>query len=120
MMQVVASGFVFSQVGGVYLVHYPHAISKSREDWNRAPKELQQRQQQQIGSYSVRRPKKSDGDLAFDRYKRGKVDDLYLRFKEWLKETIPSDRARLPMCENAQDDDNKLWIDPNRKDWKTK
>jgi hypothetical protein len=135
MMQVVASGFVFSQVSGAYLVHYPHAISKSRQDWNKAPKELVQssnggdsssgnqnndNSNSNSNNYSVRKPKKSDGDLGFENYHRGKVDDLYIRFKEWLAEAIPEDKARLAMCDSAQDDDTKLWIDPNRKHWKTK
>jgi hypothetical protein len=144
MMQVVASGFVFSQVSGAYLVHYPHAISKSRQDWNKAPKELVQSSKggdnssnnnnhnsssssnnnnsnsNNNNNYSVRKPKKSDGDLGFENYHRGKVDDLYIRFKEWLGQAIPEDKARLAMCDSAQDDDAKLWIDPNRKHWKTK
>ena len=122
MMQVAASGFVFSQVGGAYLVHYPHAISKSRQDWNRAPKELVSSASASSGNnknnYSVRRPKASDGNLGFEKYHRGRVDDLYIRFKEWLKESIPSSEARLGLCTDAQDDDSKLWIDPDRKKWK--
>ena len=131
MMQIVASGFVFSQVSGAYLVHYPHAISKSRQDWNKAPKELvqsskggdsgsQNNDNNNSNNYSVRKPKRSDGDLGFKNYHRGKVDDLYIRFKEWLAEAIPEDKARLAMCDAAQDDDTKLWIDPNRKHWTTK
>ena len=117
MMQVVASGYVFSQVSGAFLVHYPHAISDSRQEWNNAPKELQQGSKD--GNYNVRKPKKSDGNLGFENFHRGKVDDLYVRFKQWLKDTIPNRKARMTMCENFQDDDNKLWIDPDRKDWKT-
>ena len=116
MMQVVASGFSFSQVGGAYLIHYPHAISHSRQDWNKAPKELITSNKK---NYSVRRPKASDGNLGFEKYHRGKVDDLYIRFKEWLQEAIPPGEARIELCENAQDDDSKLWIDPERKNWKT-
>jgi hypothetical protein len=127
MMQVVRSGFIFSQLGGVYVIHYPHKISSSRIDWNNSPKRLQQ-QQQEDGSgggsdghqnYNVRRPKQSDGDtINFNKYKRGQTDILYIEFKNWLEETIPSTNIRVPMCDNAQDDDNKLWIDPNLKKWK--
>lgn len=115
MMQVVASGFVFSQVGGAYLVHYPHPVSKSREEWNRAPEELVQSDGKMIDS--VRSPKKSDGDLGFDQYHRGRDDDLYVRFRQWLKESIPDDIARMHMCDGAQNVDHDLWIDPSRKLW---
>ncbi|OEU11690.1 hypothetical protein FRACYDRAFT_157236, partial [Fragilariopsis cylindrus CCMP1102] len=111
MMQVIRSGFVFAQLGGVYVIHYPHQLSSSRMNWNTSPKQLQQSQQHQ--NYNVRRPKQSDGDtINFQNYKRGQTDLLYLEFKNWLEETIPSTNIRVPMCPTAQDDDNKLWIDP--------
>ena len=117
MMQVIRSGFVFAQLGGVYVIHYPHPLSSSRMNWNTAPKQLQQQQQHQ--NYNVRRPKQSDGDtINFQNYKRGQTDLLYLEFKNWLEETIPSTNIRVPMCHTAQDDDNKLWIDPKLKKWK--
>ena len=117
MMQVVASGFKFSQVAGAYLIHYPHAISKSRQDWNKAPKELVDGNENDK-NYNVRRVKPSDGNLGFEKYHRGRVDELYIQFKEWLQKSIPASEARLGMCEDAQDDDSKLWIDPERKQWK--
>ncbi|VEU35305.1 unnamed protein product [Pseudo-nitzschia multistriata] len=116
-MQVVASGFRLAQVAGAFLVHYPHAISKSRQRWNEAPPELKQAGKN--NNYNVRRPRKSDGDPGFGDYHRGRVDDLYLRFKEWLAEAIPEETARMEMCRTAQDDDSKLWVDPRRKKgWK--
>jgi hypothetical protein len=116
MMQVVRSGFIFSQIGGVYVIHYPHKISSSRIEWNNSPKQLQQQHQ---NNYNVRRPKQSDGDtINFNKYKRGQTDILYIEFKNWLEETITSTNVRVPMCNNAQDDDNKLWIDPKLKKWK--
>lgn len=140
MLQVVASGFVFAQVGGAYLVHYPHAISKSRQHWNEAPPELQlvaERSSSSGGSnsnsnskvvatatktdtYKVRRPQKSDGDPGFQNFHRGTIDNLYVLFKEWLADSISSQEARLTMCEDFQDDDNNLWIDPSRKTWKVR
>ena len=115
-MQVVASGFVFSQVGGAFVVHYPHAISDSRHDWNRVPSELVQIDSR--GRRSVRSPEKSDGDnLGFDRYHRGEVDRLFVEFRKWLKTSIPEDRARLTVCPDAGDDDNTLWIDASQKSW---
>ena len=58
-----------------------HAISKSRQTWNEAPEQLIQNND--VGGksnnhqYNVRKPRKSDGDLNFEQYKRGQVDKLY-------------------------------------------
>ena len=116
MMQVIASGYVLSQVGGAFLVHYPHLDSNSRQHWNQAPKQLQVgTDKSKEGEFNVRRPKKTDGDLNFQEYKRGQVDKLYIEFRDWLAAAIPEDRTRLTLCESAQDDDGKLWIDPEIK-----
>jgi len=127
MMQVVASGYAFSQVGGAYLVHYPHLDSQSRQHWNKAPKELivnvpdqedteeTEDAKKPLQNYNLRRPEKTDKDLHLAEYKRGQVDMLYVEFRQWLEKSIPSDQARLPLCEDAQNDDGKLWIDPELK-----
>ncbi|KAL3910978.1 MAG: hypothetical protein SGILL_007469, partial [Bacillariaceae sp.] len=119
MMQTIASGYTLSQVGGAFLVHYPHLDSNSRQHWNQAPKQLQvgggKDKQSKEGEFNVRRPKKSDGDLQFAEYKRGQVDKLYIEFRDWLASTIPAEKRRLGLCESAQDDDGKLWIDPEIK-----
>ena len=98
-------------------MRYTKERQVQEEGQKEGKKELQQGSKD--GNYNVRKPKKSDGNLGFEKFHRGKVDDLYVRFKQWLKDTIPNRKARMTMCENFQDDDNKLWIDPDRKDWKT-
>eukprot|EP00934_Nitzschia_sp_Nitz4_P006868 Nitzschia sp. Nitz4//scaffold138_size62050//32350//33360//NITZ4_006390-RA/size62050-processed-gene-0.47-mRNA-1//1//CDS//3329535773//6858//frame0 len=107
MMQMVRRGYTFSQVGGVYLVHYPHLDSASRQAWNQAPQALQvgDHDQQQ----KVRRPQASDGDLHLQEYKRGQIDQLFVQFKEWLRQAVP-DASRIGLCDSAQDDDARLWI----------
>eukprot|EP00531_Pseudo-nitzschia_arenysensis_P001388 CAMPEP_0116151564 /NCGR_PEP_ID=MMETSP0329-20121206/20166_1 /TAXON_ID=697910 /ORGANISM="Pseudo-nitzschia arenysensis, Strain B593" /LENGTH=529 /DNA_ID=CAMNT_0003648189 /DNA_START=270 /DNA_END=1859 /DNA_ORIENTATION=+ len=93
MMQVIASGYIFSQVGGVYLVHYPHLDSASRQLWN-GPKTT---------------PSPTSKKLQT---KRGKIDKLFVDFKAWLDESIVSQNLqRLEACEDAQDDDGKLWVE---------
>ena len=92
MMQVVASGYTFSQVGGVHLLHYPHLDSASRQVWN--------------GGLH-----KTDSPTRKKASKRGKIDALFVAFKAWLRETIPADARRLESCEDAQDDDSKLWVE---------
>jgi hypothetical protein len=106
MMQVIRRGYRLSQVGGAYLVHYPHLDSTSRQVWNEAPEPLKVGDQGQ-----VRKPKKNDGNLHLADYKRGQVDQLFLEFRKWLEDSIPETVSRLHPCQSAQDDDSKLWID---------
>lgn len=134
MMQLARSGFVFSQVQYVYLIHYPHAVSSSRKQWNHAPPELVVKGKQQpqpqhntktttdtttdttpddTPNYNIRRPKRSEKDkLHLEQYKRGQIDQLYVEFKQWLDTAIPAEQSRIHLCEDAQDDDSKLWLAP--------
>jgi Glycosyl-transferase for dystroglycan len=119
MMQVIASGYTLSQLGGVYLVHYPHLESASRTRWNESPEQLQvaaSDSEDDQNPIFIRRPTPEDGNLDFHKYKRGQVDKIFLEFKDWLAQTIPSSRARLRLCESAQDDDSKLWVGPDLKE----
>ena len=93
MMQVVAEGYVFSQVGGVHLVHYPHLDSASRQTWNGGVR-------------------KTDSPRRKQDSKRGRIDALFVAFKAWLGATIPAGARRLELCGDAQDDDSKLWAEP--------
>ncbi len=105
MMQVIASGYVFSQVGGAYLVHYPHLDSASRQVWN-GPK-----------TDSPTSKKKSKQKSKSKQTKRHKIDKLFVDFKAWLDETIiAKGNQRMEACEDAQDDDSKLWVEtkPNK------
>ena len=93
MMQVIASGYIFSQVGGAYLVHYPHLDSASRQVWNGAAKN-------------------TASPILKKESKRGRIDELFVDFKKWLEETIDSaSMKRLNACDDAQDDDSKLWVE---------
>ena len=103
MMQLLASGYVLSQVSGVYLLHYPHLDSSSRRHWNGKKKTTQPP------------PKNHDdnnNNKSLEDVKRGQIDTLYWNFKTWLRHTIPSNQRRLHLCEDAQDDDTKLLVDP--------
>ena len=94
-MQLIASGYIFSQVGGTYLVHYPHLDSASRKSWN--------------GKLT-----KTDSPMLKKDSKRGKVDQLFVEFREWLDKTLPSDLRRLELCDDAQNDDGKLWVETTK------
>ena len=103
MMQLIRRGYTLSQVGGAFLCHYPHLESSARQAWNEAPQKLQ------VGD-KLRRPSISDGNLNLALYKRGQVDQIFVEFRNWLETAIP-DQRKIPFCEEAQDDDAKLWIE---------
>jgi hypothetical protein len=90
-MQLVAEGYVFSQVGRAHLVHYPHLDSASRQHWNETTS--------QMDSSSTRQDSK-----------RAMNDQLFVDFKKWLSEAIPVDRRRIQICDDSQNDDAKLWV----------
>ncbi|VEU35304.1 unnamed protein product [Pseudo-nitzschia multistriata] len=109
-MHLVAAGYVFRQVGGTYLIHYPHLDSASRQHWNNSGKKKEPGEEEKppgesSGSNSERNSR-SGGNS-----KRSRVDHLFVEFKDWLADTIPSADRRLPLCDDAQDDDGKLWVD---------
>ncbi len=108
MMQVIRRGYKLSQVGDAFVVHYPHLDSEARTKWNEAPDALKIPLRDK--TVQIRRPKKSDGNLNLGSYKRGKVDRLFVDFRNWLEEYVP-DTSRMGMCNKAQDDDSKLWLD---------
>ena len=113
MMHLVRQGYKLSQVGGAFVVHYPHLESAARVKWNEAPEKLQVHQERHV--IRVRTPKKSDGNLNLHSFKRGQVDELFVAFRKWLEEEV-TDISRVDMCKNAQDDDSKLWIDKTSTD----
>ena len=120
-LQLLRSGYHMSQVGGVYLVHYPHLDSKSRITWNEAPNEMimivnktksgddSSDTNPQEAFARVLRPQQAKGPVDFMKFKRGQVDDLFIQFRTWLRSEIP-DQTRIPLCDEARDDDSKLWI----------
>jgi hypothetical protein len=109
MMQLTRMGYRLSQVGGVFLVHYPHLDSKSRMTWNEAPEALIDTTDK--GEKRVRRPQKEEAvSIDFENFKRGQVDKTFAEFRKWLQANIP-DQRRLQKCVDATDDDARLWIE---------
>jgi hypothetical protein len=112
MMQLIRTGYRLSQIGGAFLIHYPHLDSNSRMHWNEAPKELVVATKD--GGQYIRRPEKKDkGLIDFNRFKRGQVDATFVEFRNWLYTNVPDQRRIFP-CKDAQDDDSKLWIDRSK------
>lgn len=103
-MQLRRAGFIFSQLGGAFLVHYPHLDSNSRLEWNKTPKEMKERRAP--ASDVV---KSTAEDVNWQSFKRARIDALFLDFKEWLIDNVEDD-ARVPKCDNAANDDKHLWV----------
>lgn len=103
-MQLRRAGYLFSQLGGAFLVHYPHLDSNSRLEWNKQPKEMKERRAP--ASDVV---KNTAEDVDWQSFKRARIDALFLDFKEWLAENVEDD-ARVPKCDDAANDDKHLWV----------
>ena len=101
--------FVQLSVGGDFLIHVPHAESLSRIQWNQGPLRKQQRQDHGRISINHKIDPRKMSDVDWLQYKRGRVDSLYVAFKQWLETNIP-DQSRVPLCKNILENDEKLWI----------
>lgn len=111
-MQLRRSGYMFSQLGEAFLVHYPHLDSKSRLQWNKAPKQLRRVDSTRVGD--VLEGKEGKNIDLFE-YKRARVDALFLDYKDWLNDNV-QDESRVPMCKNALNDDIRLWVHRDQTD----
>ena len=108
-MQLRKVGYKFSQIGGAFLVHYPHLDSKSREEWNKKPEVFEEKK---VTHNLIDR---HVDEIVLSQFKRARVDALFLDFKRWLNENIEDD-SRTPMCQDAQNDDYTLWVLPSKKE----
>lgn len=110
-MHMRRSGYQFSQIGGAYVVHYPHRESKARGVWDESPPELSNFER---NTRTMRKAKESGllNNVDLNMYKRGQIDKLFVEFREWL-DTKVIDKSVVPLCEKASDDDAKLWVLPN-------
>jgi hypothetical protein len=111
MMQLRRMGYRLRQVGGIFLVHYPHLDSQSRMAWDEAPQELVVTVAD--GRKRIRRPKMEEtASIDFQNFKRGQVvDKTFAEFRNWLQANIPDHQQRLEKCVDATDDDARLWIE---------
>jgi hypothetical protein len=106
-MQMLRSGYRLSQLGGGFLVHYPHLDSNSRLEWNESPENVLPKKID--GRWHQVKPKNVKG-VEWTAYKRGRVDATFVEFRNWLKEEVP-DESLISKCQDAEDDDSKLWYD---------
>mmetsp|Transcript_101485 Transcript_101485/g.152028 ORF Transcript_101485/g.152028 Transcript_101485/m.152028 type:complete len:466 (+) Transcript_101485:94-1491(+) len=85
-------GYIFKQVGQVFVIHYPHKTSRAKRAWDKQSKKYKL-----FGNVS--------SDLAT--YKRAQMDEIYVRFRNWLSRMKTP--VRTPRCEDWIDTDNNLW-----------
>ena len=107
-MQLRRTGYLFSQLGGAFLVHYPHLDSPSRIEWNKKPEALEK------GAAISQVIETSKGKIDWAAYKRARVDSLFVEYRKWLEESV-EDVSRVPMCSNALNYDIKLWAHAQRR-----
>ena len=107
-MQLRRAGYLFSQLGGAFLVHYPHLDSKSRLEWNKKPKAMEK-----YHKSASELLENADQSIDWGSFKRARVDALFLDFKEWLDGTV-EEEPRVLMCEDALNDDVRLWVHPDK------
>mmetsp|Transcript_538 Transcript_538/g.507 ORF Transcript_538/g.507 Transcript_538/m.507 type:complete len:303 (-) Transcript_538:59-967(-) len=112
-MQLRHLGYQFLQYynDGGFLVHYPHLDSPVRQSWNDGPSQVLEKRS---------KPSKlrhDNNDINWMKYKRGRVDALYVQFRAWLQQqpTITHDKEYItPMCQDAyqnqNEQDDKLWV----------
>mmetsp|Transcript_3040 Transcript_3040/g.5440 ORF Transcript_3040/g.5440 Transcript_3040/m.5440 type:complete len:657 (-) Transcript_3040:160-2130(-) len=105
-MQLRRTGYLFSQLGEAFLVHYPHLDSAARLEWNKKPEQLKK------GVAVGELLEHSEQEIDLKAFKRARVDQLFMEFKKWMGEEV-EDRARVPMCENSLNDDVRLWVNLN-------
>ncbi len=109
-MQLRRVGYKFSQIGGAFLVHYPHLDSKAREEWNKKPEDLPETAK--VAAKAAGKVLHHADKIDLSQFKRARVDALFLDFKRWLNENV-QDESRTPKCPNAQNDDYSLWVHPS-------
>jgi hypothetical protein len=106
-MQLRKVGYKFSQIGGAFLVHYPHSSSKARREWSK----LSDGSRAANGGKTIPSdaPEEAAHKLDLGKFHRARIDKLFLDFKQWLNENV-DDESRTPMCANVDNDDNLLWV----------
>ena len=97
-MQLCKVGYKFSQIGGAFLVHYPHSPSKALREWNKVA----------AADGGKRLPsetlKEAAHTLDLGNFHRFRIEKLFLDFNGWLNENV-DDESKTPMCANVDNDD---------------
>lgn len=99
-MQLRRNGYRLGQISS-FAIHYPHLDSPARLAWNGGKDGVQ-----------IKRPRND-----YLRYRRGQTDKLFLEFRDWLG--AQPDQSRFGLCEDALDDDSRLWTSHHEEEQKS-
>jgi len=110
-------GWTFSVLDDGFITHFPHRPSASRKEWNNTPEVLKKRRDGVRGKVKIRPSELQDSDreqLNWMDFKRGKIDKLFVVFKDWLEDSV-EDNHKVPLCdgEEGASDDDRLWVAPS-------
>ena len=112
-LQLRSRGYIFKQIGGVFVIHFPHDDSPAKEVWKQHPSEIEQFWINPIGKENIT-------DNKLQQYKRGQMDKALLQFRSWLintkdvtsphygRKVIP--KERFGRCKDWIDQDYRLWV----------
>jgi hypothetical protein len=103
------TGYIFSQVGGVFVVHYPHHYAKTRKAWSHGKRDRDDNSNNNNNSKQEQEEKMTTTAIDWTQFKRGQVDKIFVEFRSWLKAVV-EEKARVKMCDGAVNDDENLWI----------
>ena len=102
MLQLRQAGYTFSQVGGVFVVHFPHEESSSKRIWKQHPSQLE-KWWYKPQDYNISKQQLSQN------YHRGQMDSYLIQFRNWLEETYDSSEMKTGRCDNWINEDHRLW-----------
>ena len=97
-MQLRRSGYIFSQAGGVSVMHFPHPKSPAFQEWIKGSDE---------GDARLVKPSNEETMLQT---KRSLIDQHFVQFRAWLNSRYPTEWTRTPLCHDAVNDDEFLWV----------
>lgn len=121
-MQLRRRGYIFSQLGGTFFIHYPHLHSKARKEFDYKSNSVHHKSlKPKIRNETLRQGRflgmneyhqrlgggKTKIKDHLSNNQRARVDKLFVLFRRWM-ELFVKDEARTPICEDAQNDDHLL------------
>ena len=98
-------GYLFKQIGRVFVVHYPHKISIAKRKWVEQTKKHAHNQRKLFGVWANSTSTNTHKNIQS--YKRAQMDEIYVRFRNWLSRMKTP--VRTPRCKDWINTDNNLW-----------
>ena len=102
MLQLRHAGYAFTQVGGVFVVHFPHEESTSKSIWK-------EHRPSQLEKWWHKPEDHNVSKQQLRNYHRGQMDSYLIQFRNWLQEEYDSGEMKTGRCENWISEDHRLW-----------